>query len=101
MDGEQGPAELMLPLGLLPRVVALLLHVIGKTEFARGGDAQALLPEGVAVGGLPGGQVCLRLILPGGAPLSFLLEPALARSLGLGLTRHVDLVMAGATTPVN
>jgi hypothetical protein len=85
-----GPLLLELPLNLLPRLVALSLHILGKSELASSREATALLPEGLEVAGFPDNRVGLRFLLPGGAPLTFLLDPEDARASGAGLVRHVD-----------
>jgi hypothetical protein len=84
---------LELPLDLLPRLVALCLHAIGKSEVGSTPETVALQPEGMEVCVLADGQVGLRLILPGGAPLTFMLEPADACALG------ASLASAGASQP--
>lgn len=76
---------LNMPLELLPRLVALGLQALGSAERIRGGESSALMPDGMEVMVLPDARVGVRFLLPGGAPLTFVLERADAESLGNGL----------------
>src|SRR5277367_5008028 len=89
MSSAAGGLELETPLDLLPRLVGLCLHVIGRAELCGRPETAALLPEGLAIYGFPDGHVGLRFLLPGGAPLTFLLDASDAKSLGIGLVDHV------------
>ncbi len=84
-----GLVDLELSIDLLQRLVALGLHALGQNELSNGEELSALLPEGLEICGFPDKRVGLRFILPGGAPLTFLLDPIDAQQLGTGLIDHV------------
>ncbi len=84
-----GSVDLELSIDLLQRLVALGLHALGRNELSNGEELSALLPEGLEICGFPDKQVGLRFILPGGAPLTFQLDPIDAQKLGTGLVDHV------------
>ena len=81
---------LEIPTNVLMQLAALCLYAIGKSELNSLPETAALLPEATEAFGFPDGRVGLRAILPGGAPLTFVLEPGDAQLLGASLVHWGD-----------
>lgn len=87
-----GVSEVSLPRGLLNWLIALSLHLAGTIEAHANEELLALLPEGFELCALREGLVGLRMVLPGGAPLTFGFAQQDALLLAKNLVAHLQMI---------
>jgi len=78
---EVGPVNIEFSVDLLPRVIALCLHIAGRIPQSEDDELVALKPEGWVVQELSGKTIGIGFNLPGGSPLTFCMEAKDARDL--------------------